>query len=303
MKQLPTDVDWTYEIKFDGYRALALLHKGQVELLSRNNKPFLKFLSLTEALSRLPVKTAILDGEIVALDDRGIPSFQLLQNHNDEPLAFYAFDLLELNGVDWKERKLVDRRQKLYALLQAASPPVFFSRDLQGDPRKLWDQIKLQKWEGLIAKRPSSHYELGRRSGAWVKIKAIQRQEFVIAGFTEAEGSRARFGAVLVGFYEGKNLMFAARVGTGFNEKLLHSLHERMLKLKTDNCPFVNLPKSSRNQWGGGLSATDMKRCTWIKPSLIGEVAFTEWTSDGGLRHPSFQGLRTDKNASEVVRE
>jgi bifunctional non-homologous end joining protein LigD len=155
----------------------------------------------------------------------------------------------------------------------------------------------------LIGKRSGSRYEAGKRTGVWVKIKLYQEQEFVIGGYTEPEGSRKYFGALLVGFCEAKSFKFAGRVGTGFSEKLLRSLFDDLQKIQIETCPFYNLPAPGRNRWDQGLTAAEMKRCRWVRPAMVCQVKFTEWTRDDRLRQPVFLGLRKDKNASEVVRE
>jgi bifunctional non-homologous end joining protein LigD len=155
----------------------------------------------------------------------------------------------------------------------------------------------------LIGKRAGSRYEAGKRSGAWIKVKLHQEQEFVIGGYTEPEGSRKYFGALLVGFYEAKKLQFAGRVGTGFSDKLLSTLYSELNKIGIDKCPFFNLPATGRNRWDQGLSASEMRRCHWVKPVMVCQIKFTEWTRDDRLRQPVFLGIRQDKNASDVVRE
>ena len=157
--------------------------------------------------------------------------------------------------------------------------------------------------EGLIGKRAGSRYEPGKRSGAWIKIKLHQEQEFVIGGYTEPEGSRKYFGALLVGFYEGKKLKFAGRVGTGFSDKLLRTLFSELNKIRVEKCPFFNLPAAGRSRWDQGLTAAEMRRCYWVKPAMVCQIKFTEWTRDDRLRQPVFLGIREDKNANEVVRE
>jgi bifunctional non-homologous end joining protein LigD len=157
--------------------------------------------------------------------------------------------------------------------------------------------------EGLIGKRRGSKYEPGRRSGPWIKLKLHQEQEFVIGGYTEPEGGRNYFGALLMGFYEDKRLKFAGRVGTGFSERRLHDLYAELNKIRVEACPFFNLPAAGRSRWDQGLTPAEMKRCRWVKPVMVCQVKFTEWTRDDRLRQPVFLGLREDKNANEVVRE
>ena len=304
-KEVPSGPGWIYEIKFDGYRALAILKRGEALLLSRNNKPLTeRFPSLVEALAKLPVKSAILDGEIVAMNEENQPSFQALQNYEEgHPLAYYLFDLIELDGERLEHLELSERKKRLQSLLAKASHPLLFSDNLAGTPAKIWKQIKHLKLEGVIAKRTDSVYEAGRRSGQWVKIKAINQQDFVIGGYTPPGGTRTHFGALLVGVYEKGKLLYAGKVGTGFNQKWLETLAAQMEPLKIPKCPFTNLPQPRTSRFGGGLPASEMRLCTWIEPKLICEIQFTEWTGDGSLRHPSFQGMREDISPSEVGRE
>ena len=303
--EMPRGKDWIYEIKFDGYRMIALCSRGQATLLSRNEKSFdARFPDLVTMLANLPVQSAILDGEIVALDKHHRPSFQALQNYEKGPnLACYLFDLLELNGDRFDNLPLEERKKKLRALLKDVPSPLFFSENLSGTPAQIWKHIQHLKLEGVVAKRASSLYESGRRSGQWVKIKAINQQEFVIGGFTPPGGARDHFGALLVGVYENEKLYYAGKVGTGFTRKSLEDLFSQMKALEIAKCPFFNLPQPRTNRFGGGLPLSEMKKCTWTKPEMVCEVQFTEWTGDGSLRHPSFLGLREDKAADEVVRE
>jgi bifunctional non-homologous end joining protein LigD len=304
VKKIPEGQEWLYELKFDGYRSLAIVREGDALLLSRNRKSFNgRFPEIVAAVSKLKVKEAVLDGEIVALDENNRPTFQLLQNYESGPLAYYLFDLLSLDGEDWKERPLHERQARLRKLLEGVPAPIFFSADLPGSTGAIWKQIQKQKLEGIIAKRRDSLYEAGRRSGAWSKIKAINVQEFVIGGYSEPQGARAHFGALLIGIYEGKELHFCAKVGTGFPHKLLASLHAQMQDLRIAKCPFVNLPVPRQSRWGGGVTAGEMKKCTWLEPKLVCEVEFTEWTGDSSLRHPAFLGLREDVKPRDVHRE
>ena len=272
--------------------------------MSRNKKSFnARFPEIVAAVRQLKVRDAILDGELVALDEHNRPTFQLLQNYESGPLGYYLFDLLELNGESWRDRPLRERKTRLEKLLQGVKAPLFLSSNLPGSTSAIWKQIQKQRLEGIIAKRRDSAYEPGRRSGEWAKIKSINQQEFIIGGYTEPQGGRTHFGALLVGVYEGKKLIFCTRVGTGFNHKMLASLHAQMEELRVDTCPFGNLPVARNSRWGGGVTAADMKKCTWIEPKLVCEIEFTEWTGDSSLRHPAFIGLREDKPPHEVHRE
>ena len=305
----PPSGDWIYEIKFDGFRAIAFRDAHGTRLLSRNNKDFAqKFPEIVEAISALAADDVILDGEIVALDDQGRSSFQLLQAHDlgtdRPPLFFYVFDLLQLNGKKLQSLPLTKRKAVLEKLLSKDAPAALrYSASLGNDPDTLLAQAKKLGLEGLIGKRPDSPYEPGKRSGAWIKLKLHREQEFVIGGYTPPGGSRTHFGALLVGVYEGKQLKFAGKVGTGFNAKLLRSLHAEFQKISSDTCPFVDLPDKRPGRYGAGVTAAEMRRCHWVKPLMVAQIKFTEWTNDHRLRHPVFLGLREDKSAADVVRE
>jgi bifunctional non-homologous end joining protein LigD len=303
----PQGDDWIYELKFDGFRALAVKEGNRVELISRNSNALTrKFPAVAEALQHLSVSEAVIDGEIVAMDEQGRSSFQLLQDYESNsapPLAFYAFDLIQMDGKDLRPLPLPDRKKLLHNLLDDAQEPVRFSADLNGDPELLLSEVKRLGLEGIIGKRKDSVYETGRRSGAWIKLKCQNAQEFVIGGYTEPQGARPYFGALLVGYYENGKLLFATKVGTGFNVKTLRNLHEQFQPLRQEECPFVNLPTERKGRYGQGITRAEMKRCTWLRPELVCQVRFTEWTRDGNLRHPAFLGMREDKPAAQVVRE
>jgi bifunctional non-homologous end joining protein LigD len=300
--------NWIYEIKFDGYRALALRGGRETRVLSRNEKDLgRKFPEVKDSIAALDVQDAFIDGEIVALDEKGRSSFQALQGFDmgqeRPPIVFYAFDLLRLNGKDLQNLPIEERKAKLEELLKKVPGVIRYSISFTKDIQVLLGRARELGLEGLIGKRSGSRYEAGKRSGAWVKIKLHQEQEFVIGGYTDPEGGRKHFGALLVGFYEGKKLKFAGRVGTGFSEKLLHSLFSELNKIRVEGCPFFNLPAAGRSRWDRGLTAAEMKRCHWVKPAKVCQIKFTEWTRDDRLRQPVFLGLREDKNANEVVRE
>ena len=297
---------WTFEIKWDGYRVIAVKSGGKVQLFSRRHRDITQdFETVAAAVEKLPAKNAVIDGEVVALDEKGRPSFQLLQNFRQNhaarglQLVYYVFDLLNLENRNLKKLPLEQRRELLEALIGEGDEPIRLSRSLDGAPEDLVEQARVNSIEGIIAKRVRSIYEPDRRSGSWLKVKTVMEQEFVIGGFTEPKGSREHFGALLVGYYQAAHLMFASKVGTGFSTDTLHALHKRFKKLETSVCPFVNLPTKGPN----GLSRAEMRRCTWMLPALVCQVRFTEWTSDGGLRHPVFLGLRDDKRPHDVHRE
>jgi len=307
--QEPPPGDWAYEIKLDGYRALAFIAKpGEVTLLSRNNKDLAaKFPEVAAALKKLKVSNTVLDGEIVALDPKGRSSFQLLQRvelgQEQPPLYYYVFDLPQHDGQDLRGQPLEARREALESLLGKSAGVVRFSETVGSEGKKLLAQAKRLGLEGLIGKQAGSIYETGRRSGAWIKLKTLREQEFVIGGFTDPEGSRSHFGSLLVGVYEGKSLVFSGKVGAGFSEALLAALRKKFKPLERKDCPFVNIPEAKAGRYGSGVTVAEMKRCHWLKPELVGQVKFSEWTRDGKLRQPVFLGLRQDKDAREVRRE
>jgi bifunctional non-homologous end joining protein LigD len=308
VESMPPGGGWIYEIKFDGYRALALRGGSETRLLSRNQKDLgSKFPEVKDSIAVLDIQDVIIDGEIVALDEKGRSSFQLLQGidmgKQRPPIAFYAFDLLQLNGKEFQNLPVEERKAKLEHLLKKPPGVIRYSASFTKDIPELLERAGKLGLEGLIGKRAGSRYEAGRRTGAWIKVKLHQEQEFVIGGFTEPEGSRKHFGALLVGFYEGQKLKFAGRVGTGFSEKLLSNLYSELNKIRVDKCPFFNLPATDRNRWDQGLSAAEMRRCQWVKPIMVCQIKFTEWTRDDRLRQPVFLGIREDKKADEVVRE
>jgi len=304
----PADGDWLYEVKLDGYRALAFRSGDEVRLLSRNDKDFgQRFPDVVEAVAALNSDEFILDGEIVALDSKGRPSFQLLQafelGTRRPPLLYYVFDLLRLGDKDLRAKPLTERKAALKELVNDPPSIIRYSAPLPGKADTLLRQVAKMGFEGLIGKRDDSLYEAGARSGAWIKLKLHTEQEFVIGGYTDPERTRKHFGALLVGYYIGKQLMYAGKVGTGFDFKLLASLRAAFDRIAQDECPFANLPRPQKARYGQTITASQMKRCHWIKPTMVCQVRFAEWTRDGSLRQPVFLGLREDKEASEVVRE
>lgn len=295
----PPSGDWFYEIKFDGWRVLALLGGGNAKIISRNHKDFSeRFPDLVSALRKLDVGDAILDGEIVALDARGRSSFQLLQaQQSDEKkpdLFYYAFDLPRLNGVDLRDRPIEVRKNALRDIVARCDGMVRFSDSLGSDYHRLRGQARKLHLEGLIGKRAGSVYESGRRSGAWIKLKIVREQELVVAGYTAPQGSRSYFGSLLVGYYDGKRLVPAGKVGTGFRETLLKSLFTRFQRMGRKTTPFADV---------SNLSHAEIRSAHWVKPEMVAQVRFKEWTDDGRLRQPVFLGLRDDKPPSEVIRE
>lgn len=306
---LPQGDDWIYELKFDGIRGVAIKQKNSIKIISRNVKTLTdKYPEVAEALRELPAREMVLDGEIVALDPEGKSSFQLLQAANlpgesRPPIFYYVFDIIQLDGKDLTSVPLLRRKAMAQALLANAPETLRFSASIQAQSERVLREMQARGLEGLIAKKRESKYEIGRRSGAWVKFKWTSEQEFVIGGYTPPQGTRSHFGAILVGYYDHGKLKFASKVGTGFNQKLLKSLFDRFQKLRRDDCPFDNLPEKKASRWGRALTVAEMRRCTWIEPKLVCQIRFAEWTRDDHLRQPAFLGLREDKDAKEVVRE
>ena len=299
--RLPAGDEWLYEAKFDGYRALVLKNGASVRLLSRKgNDLTADYPAIQKSVAALQAKSAIIDGEIVAFDEEGRPSFQHLHHRSAKPAAirYFAFDLLHLDGKDLRAVPLSARRDALENILNGSD--VVFSSELPGSPEDVVEAVRQVGLEGVVAKRRDSRYEPGKRSGVWQKFKVKLRQEFVIGGY---KPEHHNFQSLVVGYYENRKLRFAARVRSGFTPAQRAALFDLLRPLKTDKCPFTDLPSTKTGHWGEGVTEADMKILKWVKPTLIAEVAFTEWTRDGSLRHSAFVGLRTDKDARKVVRE
>jgi len=308
VEEPPATGDWIYELKFDGIRLIGVKRDERISLLSRNeNELTERFPEIVEAIKALPVRECVIDGEVVALDEEGRSSFQLLQAHEMEgrktPVYFYAFDLLQLNGKSLMSLLLEARKNTLEKLCADAGDPIRYSGAIGGHAKRLLEEVKRRGLEGIIGKQRSSVYEPGRRSGAWIKLKCLNEQEFVIGGYTLPQGSRKYFGAILVGYYENKRLVFAGKVGTGFTVKSLSMLYKRFQKQGHDECPFVDLPSKQNGQWVQDITPSMMRRMHWVNPVFVCEIKFAEWTRDGKLRAPVFLGLREDKNPAEVIRE
>jgi len=293
------DPAWVFELKWDGYRALARIERdGSVSLVSRTgNDLTVKFPELQALADAFNERPLIVDGELAVLDSAGRPSFAALQERLDRfgrtqpekrPVTFVAFDLLYGNGRDLRSEPLVRRKAVLESILTGRGP-VIFSKHVVGDGKELFELSRSRGLEGIVGKRASSTYQ-SRRSHDWVKIKARLGQEVVIGGWTEARGSRQHFGALLAGVYERGKLVYTGSVGTGFDAKTLVALAKRLEPLERKASPFEAPPKTET-------------RAHWVQPELVAQVTFTEWTRDGQMRHPVFVALRSDKAASDVVRE
>jgi DNA ligase D-like protein (predicted ligase) len=300
---LPEGKDWQYELKLDGYRAIAIKSNGRVHLRSRKNKDFaVRYPAIASALQKLPDETAI-DGELVAFDDSGRPSFNMLQNFGSctVPIFYYVFDLLILGDRDVRFEALETRRELLRTkVLSKLHEPIRYSPDLDATVADLVRSVREQGLEGLVAKRRTSVYESGQRSGAWLKMRVNRGQEFVIGGYTPGPKN---FDALIFGYYEGDDLIYVARTRNGFTPASRGKLFKLFHRLETPQCPFANLPEKKRGRWGFGLTAAKMKECRWLKPKLVGQFEFAEWTPENHLRHSRFVELRDDKDAREVTKE
>ena len=299
VEQAPRGDQWLHEMKFDGYRIAAALGDESTRLVSRNGKDWTAhFAAVARDVSRLPAKTALLDGEVAVVIKDGTTSFQALQNALEGAgggtLTYFVFDLLYLEGHDLTGATLADRKAALGRLLAAGGPDLGslrFSDHVAGDGDAFFKSACALGLEGIVSKRSDARYE-GGRSKSWVKVKCLERQEFVIGGYTDPEGSRVGIGALLLGVHDAESaLVFAGKVGTGFTSKTLADLQRRLEPLVRPASPF------------GRARIPGVTRAHWVEPKLVAEVRFTEWTSDGRLRHPSFLGLREDKKASDVIRE
>ena len=302
-EKLPEGKHWLYELKFDGYRALAIKSGGTVRLRSRNDNDFsARYPGIVSALAGLP-DDSVIDGEVVALDAEGKPSFNMLQNYGSATVAlhFFVFDLLVLNGKDVMGEPLVKRRDLLEKrVLPKLSEPVRYSPELKASLTDLIESVKAQGLEGLVAKRLDSKYEPGLRSGVWQKMRVNQGQELVIAGYTP---SPKNFDALVIGYYDSGKLIYAARTRNGFTPASRMELFKKIKPLQIEDCPFANLPEKKAGRWGAGLTAAKMSECRWLKPELVGQFEFVEWTSDNHLRHSRFIALRDDKKPKSVIRE
>jgi len=302
-EKLPEGSDWRYELKHDGYRTIAFKSNGVLYLRSRNNKDFAgRYPQLLKGLEGLPNDTVI-DGEVVAFDQFGRPSFNVLQNSSSirGELFYYVYDVMILTGNDVMSEPLDKRRAMLEKkVLPMLTEPVRYSQSLNARLDDLIASVKAAGLEGLVAKKGSSKYEPGIRSGAWQKMRIQAGQEFVIGGYTMGGTT---FDALVFGYYDGDQLLYAARTRNGFTPALRASLFKKLRSIEIPNCPFVNLPEKKSGRWGQGLTAEKMKECRWVKPVLVGQFEFLEWTGDNHLRHSRFVALRVDKNPRDVVRE
>lgn len=283
--------DWVFETKYDGFRMVAVIAKGKVTLYSRNGTDVTRrYLPIAHALKQVK-RDAVVDGELVALDRQGVSRFQLLQNalRAKALLRYYVFDILFLDGKDLRKLPLLKRKERLQGIVPA-SPLIAYSTHRFEHGKRYFVEAKKKKEEGIIAKRAAGPYVSGKRTREWLKIKTGARQEVVIVGFTLPRRSRKYFGSLVLAVRDGKKWRYIGHVGTGFDRTTLKDIHTRLMPLCTARKPFDDKIRYEN-------------QTVWVKPKLVGEVKFTEWTDKGEMRHPAFIGLRNDKKAEEVVHE
>jgi bifunctional non-homologous end joining protein LigD len=293
----PPGDEWLHEIKYDGYRIGARVRKGRVTLYTRNGNDWTAaFPEIAAAIEKLGLDDALIDGEAAMVLPDGRTSFQAMQNVGDPSrrgrLVYFVFDLLRLNGQGLQSQPLQERKTRLKQLVGAKKTGLIrFSEHIEGNGDAFFAEACRAGLEGIVSKRRDQPHHAGRHGG-WLKTKCVQRQEFVVGGFTDPEGMRAGIGALLIGYYEGERLIFSGKVGTGFTHKMTLDLRAKLDRIEVNAAPFIPPPLGSLG-----------RNAHWVKPELVCEVVFTEWTTDGKIRHPSFQGLRKDKNPKQVVRE
>jgi DNA ligase D-like protein (predicted ligase) len=273
-----------------------------VQIRSRNNKDLTaSYPGIVSAAARLRAATAVVDGEIVAVDGQGRPSFQALQNRGSFPqhtIVFYAFDLLHVDGKDITRLPLEERKARLADVVRESG--VLLSASLPGTAAQVISVVRGAGLEGVIAKRRASAYKAGLRTETWVKLKLDRQQEFVVGGYRPGPHG---LDALLVGFYDQGKLKFAGKVRAGFTPHVRREVFEQLKPLHTARCPFADLPNARTSHWGGGVTAEQMSEMQWLRPKLVAQVRFVEWTADDHLRHAAFLGLRDDKPAKDVRRE
>ena len=298
VREPPPGDEWLHELKFDGYRMLCHLSRGKARFWSRNGKDWTdKFPNLAQAMKAFPATTAILDGEVVIFDKAGRTSFQKLQQamgkSGNAAFVFEIFDLIYLEGYSLTQTLLRERKHTLEQLLVSAKAKgqLRYSDHVEGNGPQFFKQACEYGMEGIVSKLADSSYE-STRNRNWLKTKCIKRQEFVIAGYTPSKKGFPGFASLILGVYDKGKLVYSGRVGTGFSIKQRLELQKKLNRISQASMPFAVVPKDP-----------GLRDAHWAKPQLVAEVEFTEWTADGLIRHPSFQGLREDKKPAEVIRE
>jgi bifunctional non-homologous end joining protein LigD len=302
VKVLPSGKEWLYELKIDGYRALLMKDGKRVEIRSRRDNVLTRtYPGVADDTLHVNADQVVLDGEVVAVDENGRPSFQALQHrgsHRGYEIVFYVFDVLHLNGFDLTSLPLIERRALLPQLLQGTG--LRQCPELSGSVDEIVAAVRAMGLEGVVAKRRSSIYQPGERSSDWQKLQLQRQQELVIGGY-RPDGQNVD--ALIVGYYDEIGLRFAGKVRAGLVAHLRRDIAKQLRPLHAGRCPFVDLPNVKTSRWGGGVSEEEMRQIQWLRPELVAQIAFVEWTSDNRLRASSFLGMRTDKAASEVRRE
>jgi len=300
--KLPEGQQWLYEIKLDGYRAIAVKQERNVLLYARRkNLLNRKFPLIVGALGELPQGTVV-DGELVAMDEIGHPNFNLLQNFRSKAtnIYYYIFDRLCLENRSLLKLPYIERRDLLKQVIHLPSPHIKSCEYMDVSAGEMLAAICKHGLEGVIGKRRDSVYEAGERSGAWVKMRVNMGQEFVIGGFVPGF---LGIESIIVGYYHEEKLTYVAKIKNGFVPLTRRELFEKLKKLVIAKCPFVNLPESHKGRWGQGLTAEDMKKCVWVRPKLVAQIEFLEWIGADHLRHARFVALRDDKEARNVSKE
>lgn len=293
-RKVPTGESWLFEIKFDGYRMQAAIAGDQVRLYTRNGHDWTRqFGYVAPALATLTKGSALIDGELCAMDEKGRPDFTLLKNSLDgqTPVVFYAFDLLELDGEDIASLPQLERKERLEALLGhlPADSPIAYSEHVVGRGQEVFDAMCRGGFEGVIAKSPTARYYSGDRSTAWLKVKCVQRQEFVVVGWRPPDYGVDNVRGLFLATYENGELTYRGGVGTGFTDKMRSEVWEVLQLIKADTPLKIK-----------GMPRAEARACRWVQPRLLAEVEYTEITPDGLIRHPSYKGLREDKDARDV---
>ncbi len=300
--RLPEGSQWLWEIKLDGYRALAVKSGGDVTVFSRRGK-FLnrQFPYIVERLADLPDGTVV-DGELVAINDSGRPDFHLLQNFRAEAsrIHYYIFDLLCCKDRDLTRLPLIERRELLKSLVVIDDKRIRISEYVEAGATELLAAVREQHLEGIVGKRKDSPYQPGKRSGTWIKYRANRGQELVIGGYTPGPHG---IDAIIVGYHGDRGLTYVARIRNGLVPTSRRHVFEKLRPLVRVECPFVNLPETRQTRWGEALTAEKMKKCIWVNPELVAQIEFLEWTESDHLRHSKFVGLREGKDARSVVKE
>jgi DNA ligase D-like protein (predicted ligase) len=302
VSKLPEGLEWLWEIKLDGYRGLAVKSGNGVTLFSRRRKSLNRqFPYIVEALADLPAGTVV-DGEVVAIDEKGRPDFNLLQNFRAAAsrIQYYIFDLLCWKDRDLTRVPMIERRVLLRSLVVIRDKRIRIADYFEAAPTDLLSAVREQRLEGIIGKRKDSAYQPGKRSGAWIKYRVNRGQEFVIGGYFPGPHG---FDSLIVGYYEGDKLMYVARTRNGFVPASRRQVFSKLKHLATANCPFVNLPETRRSRFGEELNAEKMKKAVWLRPDAVAQIEFLEWTEGDRLRHSKFVGLREDKRPRSVVKE